>query len=111
MNDAENKEKIAHLNDVLRHTFLTGTVVLTNGVQALPDETRERVLTQVRCFDDFNLGNDLYGERDFGGFEVDGTAFFWKIDYYDSELKFLSPNPADPSVTKRVLTIMLAEEY
>lgn len=111
MSDAENKEKIAHLNDVLRHTFLTGRVVLTSGVQDLPDETRERVLTRVRCFDDFDLGDDLYGERDFGGFEVDGTGYFWKIDYYDCDLNFLSPDPADPKVTKRVLTIMLADEY
>ncbi|MFN3171241.1 MAG: DUF3768 domain-containing protein [Hyphomicrobiales bacterium] len=111
MSDAENREKIAHLNDVLRHTFLTGTVVLTNGVQALPDETRERVLTHVRCFDDFDLGNYPHGERDFGGFNVDGQGYFWKIDYYDFDLKFLSPDPADPNVTKRVLTIMLADEY
>jgi hypothetical protein len=33
------------------------------------------------------------------------------IDYYDRELSMHSPDPADPSITQRVITIMLAEEY
>lgn len=107
----KNIENIAELNDLLRQTFLTGRVVLTQGIQQLPAPTRERVLSMVRCYDDFDLGSDVYGERDFGGFDLNGQGYFWKIDYYDTDFHHLSPDPANPQVTRRVLTIMLADEY
>jgi hypothetical protein len=40
-----------------------------------------------------------------------GHKFFFKLDYYDSAMEFGSEDPADPSKTTRVLTIMLAQEY
>jgi hypothetical protein len=52
-----------------------------------------------------------YGEHDFGALEVEGERLFFKIDYFDQTLSAHSPNPADETATKRVLTIMLAEEY
>jgi hypothetical protein len=52
-----------------------------------------------------------YGEHDFGSFEIAGEKVFWKIDYYDLSLEFGSNDSADPAQTKRVLTILLAEEY
>jgi hypothetical protein len=52
-----------------------------------------------------------YEEHDFGSFEADGATIFFKIDYYDSTLTVHSPDPSEPAVTKRVITIMLAEEY
>lgn len=103
---------IAGLNDLLRTTFLTGRVRLTEGVRALPEATRQEVFTRVRTFTAFTPDNDPHGERDFGAIDVEGAGrVFWKIDYYDPSLTMGSEDPADPRVTVRVLTIMLAEEY
>ena len=62
-------------------------------------------------FDRFDEENDPYGEHDFGALELEGERLFYKIDYYDQSLSAHSPDPSDETVTKRVLTIMLAEEY
>ena len=35
----------------------------------------------------------------------------WKVDYFDRALEFASPDPADPAVTMRVLTLMQWTEY
>ena len=53
----------------------------------------------------------LYEEHDFDSFKADGHLIFFKTDYFDKTLTHHSPDPADPSVTERVITIMLAEEY
>jgi hypothetical protein len=71
----------------------------------------DRAMIAVREFSDFTEDNDPHGEHDFGSFELDGETLFWKIDAYDTDYNFGSPNPADPAVTRRVLTILLAEEY
>ncbi len=55
--------------------------------------------------------SDPNEEHDFGSFEADGQTIFFKIDYLDKDLKYHSPDPADPTLTERVITIMLAEEY
>jgi len=102
---------IAKLNDLFRRTFVGGKVVMTQGVAALSEAFRADVFTAVREFAAFTGDNDPYGERDFGSFSVDGEEFFFKIDYYDPTLTYGSENPADPKVTTRVLTIMLASEY
>jgi Protein of unknown function (DUF3768) len=67
--------------------------------------------TSLRLCDDFCQANDPYSEHDFGSFEADGHKIFFKIDYFDKALTDHSPDPSDPSVTERVITIMLAEEY
>ncbi len=62
-------------------------------------------------FDDFHHANDPHAENDFGSFEADGQSIMFKIDYYDKDLSAHSPDPSDPAVTERVITIMLAQEY
>lgn len=104
-------KQIRVFNDTFRRSFIGGRVILTEGILALDARTRESIITQVRAFETFNEDNDPYGEHDFGSFKIDGHTINWKIDYYDRELSMGSPNPADPKVTTRVLTIMLAEEW
>ena len=45
-------------------------------------------------------------ERDRGTLRLDGTEIRFRIDYYDRSLEWGSPDPANPAVTTRVLTIM-----
>lgn len=105
------QERIRYLNDLLRTTFVSGRVMLTAGVRAMDDDDRARLLQAVSAFDAFTLANDPYGEHDFGRVEVGGCGFFFKIDYYDLDLRYQSPDPADSTVTARVMTIMREDEY
>jgi hypothetical protein len=102
---------IRELNDRLRQSLAGGVLVITSGVIALGQARQLTILQAVALFDSFNEGNDPYGEHDFGAVEVEGERLFWKIDYFDRSLSARSPDPADPSLTTRVLTIMLTEEY
>ena len=55
--------------------------------------------------------DDSCDERDFGAFEFQGERLFFKIDYYDLAMEFGSEDPADASVTRRVMTVMLSSDY
>jgi len=104
-------ETIRALNDELRQHLLGGGAVMTPGIAALGAEAIERIVKTIAVFDDFCHANDPYEEHDFGSFEAEGQTIFFKIDYFDKSLHMHSPDPADPSVTERVITILLAEEY
>jgi len=84
---------------------------MTIGIAALGSEAVARIVKTVEVYDDFCHANDPYEEHDFGSFEIDGQTIFFKIDYYDPTLTVHSPDPSDASITKRVITIMLADEY
>ena len=81
----------------------------------------------IETYDAFDEDNDPHGERDFGTIYQLGDGrwttqrprvrddererVFWKLDYYDRDLRFASEDAADPAQTRRVLTIMLSDEY
>lgn len=102
--------RIAQLNDAARTSFIGCRVVITQGI-ATTIADLDGLYSKVRAFDDFTERNDPYGEHDFGSIEHEGKAVFWKMDCFDLDLLMHSPDPSDPAVTCRVLTIMLAEEY
>lgn len=107
----QRTQSIRELNDRLRRHGIGGRVYITSGIQALDDGLRQAIITAVRGFDQFDQGNDPYGEHDMGIVDVAGTRAMWKIDYYDPSITYASDDPADPQKTVRVLTIMLADEY
>ena len=102
---------IKTLNDNFRKTFTGGRVVLTLGINTKPSNEIAEIIRKVKQFNNFTAANDPYEEHDFGSFDYKGQKIFWKIDYYDRNLQYLSEDPANPAVTNRVLTIMLADEY
>ena len=103
--------RIRELNDAFRWTLVGGRVMLTAGVDALAEPGKTAVLEKVRTFDAFNGDNDPHGEHDFVSFEHEGVKYFGKMDYYASDMQNGSEDPADPSQTVRVLTVMRADEY
>ena len=104
-------ERIRALNDELRQHLIGGGAVITVGVAALGREAVERIVKAIAAFDDFCHANDPYEEHDFGSLDVDGRTIIFKIDYYDRTLTRHSPDPSDPAVTERIITVMLADEY
>jgi hypothetical protein len=110
---AERAQNIAALNDAFRKGERPelGQIIVTSGVRDLVAASPSGVAgvyEQVKRFDAFDDGNDLYGEHDFGSFQHCGETLFFKIDLYE-EPNVKGPH-GEPVVT-RVLTIMLAEEY
>lgn len=82
-------------------------VTITSGIQDLPDI--EGLMSAIRDFNTFTEDNDPYGEHDFGSLFWYGSKVFWKIDYYNQELRAWEDPTSDEC--RRVMTVMLAEEY
>ena len=104
-------DRIRTLNDAFRTSLTGGSVMVTRAVAALGAEIQREILAALRRYDDFDADNDPYGEHDFGTITVQGHEILFKIDYYDRDLVRHSPDPSDPAVTHRVLTVMMAENY
>ena len=127
VNGSDRMARIARLNDRARQAMgLACVAVATEGFRAMPQAEQSRVRELIETYDGFTPGKDPYGERDFGAIYQarDGRwtclpptardaveTVFWKIDAYGRDLRFGGEDPANPSVTRRVLTIMLANEY
>ena len=111
ISQSKSTNAIASLNDGFRTSFVGGSIFTTAGIQALGSEFVAEALSGVRSFDAFTQENDPHSEHDFGALTIQGHKLFWKIDYYDPSMKYGSEVPSDPDVTRRVLTVMLANEY
>jgi hypothetical protein len=124
----EQSARIARLNDLARLAMgITCTAVATVGFRSLPEADQSQVRELIETYDAFDDDNDPHGERDFGCVyklacgrwtterprlrDDERERVFWKFDYYDRDLQFGSEDAADPAATRRVLTIMLSDEY
>ena len=124
----EQTVRIARLNDLARSAMgVACTAVATVGFRSLPEADQSCVRELIETFDVFDEDNDPHGERDFGTIyqladgrwtterprlrEDERERVFWKLDYYDRDMRFASEDAANPAVTRRVLTIMLSDEY
>ena len=104
-------ERIRDLNDELRTTGIGGETFVTRGLLSKELDFIAKACAAVKAFDAFSEDNDPWQEHDCATLDVDGETVIFKIDYYGLNREYGSPDPADPKVTRRVLTIMLAEEY
>ncbi|PZQ46307.1 MAG: hypothetical protein DI556_20755 [Rhodovulum sulfidophilum] len=111
---------IAEQNDRFRMSWgadgtVLGRIVMTSGIAALGAVAILRLVAAVRAFAEFSEDNDPWGQRDFGIVSVEqgGEAIrvYWKLDLYDADYTFGSEAPEDPERTRRVLTLLLPEEY
>jgi hypothetical protein len=124
----ERTVRIARLNDLARQAMgIACTAVATVGFRSLPGADQSSVRKLIETFDAFDDDNDPHDERDFGTIyqlgdgrwaterprcpEDERERVFWKLDYYDRAMRFASEDAADAAVTRRVLTIMLSDEY
>lgn len=103
----ETSMKIAQLNDAARSNATN--YMATRGIMSLDEVAISEAFVGVQQFSRFTEDNDPYGEHDFGSFKVAGEKVFWKIDYYTQDLSGWC-DPLDPDC-RRVITVMLAEEY
>jgi hypothetical protein len=85
--------------------------MMTSGIEALGAAPIARIMAEIANFDAFTADNDPYGEHDCAILTVDGTRVLFKIDYYDPDLLYHSADSSDPSVTRRIMTVMRADEY
>lgn len=109
--DAQRPVKMRELNDRFRHSLRGGRLLITRGLLKTAGGSITDLLNAVRRFDAFDENNDPYREHDFGSLIWRGERVFWKIDYYDAAMGGGSPDPLDPCLTTRVMTVMLACEY
>jgi hypothetical protein len=100
--------RVRRLNDEARSSLKGCKLVCSPAIKK--SGRIDAIIRCVREYSSFNESSNLSDEHDFGCFEFEQQQIVWKIDCYDLDLTMRSIDPAEPSITCRVLTVMLAEE-
>jgi hypothetical protein len=95
------RARVIELNDQLRRTFKHGRVQMTPSVYELDARLRGRAFDLLTRYDNF----DEQSEHDQGVFIFGGYSFEWQIEYRSKSGTGVSPDPANPEMTFRVLTL------
>jgi hypothetical protein len=103
---ADKRVRIIELNDQLRTTFKGGRVQMTPSVYDLDARLRGRAVYVVSRYNKF----DDDSEHDWGVFIFAGYSFEWRIEYRGKDGTGVSPDPADPEQTFRLLTIYAMDD-
>lgn len=111
METTTDLDKIVTLNDAFRRDFSSDDVILSRGIQALcPEADREDLFDAIRCSDSTQL-DDAFGERSCGTVGYDGAPVAWRIEYYNPTGDDESSDPADETVTRRMMTMIIADTF
>jgi hypothetical protein len=102
----DRRATIVALNDHLRTTFKGGRVQMTRGVYDLDERLRGRALSVMARYNKFAADS----EHDYGVFIFAGYSFEWRIEYRGKDGTGISPDPADPQKTFRVLTLYAVDD-
>ena len=83
--------------------------MVTPGIVALGCVAHARIVTAVKDYS-FPDAIEPWNQHNWGVLHVDRRKIIFRVDTYDLTRARHSPDPTDPTVTERVLTIMLANE-
>jgi hypothetical protein len=103
-------QRIRELNDDLRIYGRGGETYRTEKIVALPIKLQEELGGRIRAYI-FTRDNDLFQEHDYGFLKFRRRNFVFKIDYLKLESDEPSEDPSDPGKTRRILSLMMADEY
>jgi hypothetical protein len=108
-------ETIGRLNDRCRQGLdRTARITVTRAcLGALStDSLASQAIAQAHLLQELRRHRFADGDalRERGEFTIDDTRVYFTIDYYDQTLEWGAEDPADASITRRVLTMMLRED-
>lgn len=115
LNDRARAGTLANARFVFTQTLLSH---LTEHIRQPFERTVAKALTQraliaAAADQEFDPGNDPYGEHDFGAVMHGDQRVLWKIDVYQNDGTFSwgAEDPGNPDTSYRIVTFMLPEDY
>ena len=111
---------VAVQNDVFRKRLwipyfgipdIQGRYVISKGVRSLAPQAQIEIFAMIRDEDEFHDDNCPSEHRNFGVVYHGNESIVWKIDYSDTNYRCNFGGYTDPKATRRVMTILLDEEY